>query len=551
MTVDTYAKGKGRVDYRIFGPAILIILALTVPLTLNPSLGYSMIANLHAFITINFGWLAMLIPAIAMVFLLYMVFGPYAHVKFGGENEKPEFTTLSWIAMIFCCGIGSSVIIWGVAEPIYYLSGPPLGLEPMSDEAYSIAHALPSFHWGIHGWVIYTVASLAVAYSVYVRRARTLRLSTTCEPIIGHHSRTWVGAALEVLVVVGTVGGFGTSLANGVPFIATFVAKFLDVPDDMKVKIIVLVVWTLIFAVSAYRGLTKGMQILSRINVWLVIISLGFILITGPTLFILDISVNSLGQMFSNFISLTFTTEPFNFTVDPSTHEITRQGGFPQSWPIFYWIWFLALSPITALFIARISKGRTIREVTVGVVIWASLGCFFIISILGGYSLYLQKTGAMDVVALLNATSPGTAAATVLFTTPLATVMVPIYIIMSMIFLATTLDASSYTLASICTKELTGDEQPPRALRLTWALILGFYSIGLLITGEEGALKTIQTSSVALGLPLILAWGGMMVSLYLALREDFGARKLVPPEFLDAQSTLRYENLAKEAAERS
>ena len=543
-TEDIYAKGRGQIDFKIFAPAILIIIALGLPLAINPTFGKTMVDTAHSMVTTNFGWLAMLVPAISIVFLLYMVFGPYAHVKLGGPDEEPEFTTLNWIAMIFCSGIGSSIIIWGVAEPIYYISNPPLGITPKSVEAYSLAHALPSFHWGIHGWCIYTVASLAVAYSVYVRRAHRLRLSTSCEPIFGKYSRSICGSALEILVVVGTVGGYGTSLAIGVPFIATFVSKLMGVPDDLKVKGFVLVVWTLIFAISAYRGLTKGMQILSRINVWLVVITLVFIFIAGPTLFILDMSVNSLGQIFTNFFSLTFSIEPLNFTVNEVTHEITRQGGFPQEWPVFYWLWFLALTPITALFIARISKGRTIREVTVGVVAWGSLGCFVIISILGGYSLYLQKTGTLELIKLLQDTNPGTTAATVLFSLPWVNIMVPIYILMSMIFLATTLDASSYTLASICTKELKGDEQPPRILRLTWALILGFFSIGLLITGEKDALKTIQTSAVALGLPLFLAWMALMVSLYVSLKQDFGQLKAVPPEALDREITNNYETLA-------
>ncbi len=525
---DSYAKGTGKVDLRIFLPSMCIILGVAIPLSVNPKFGYEMVTAAHAFVTTNFGWLAMLVPAVCIVFLLYMAFGPYAHVKLGGPDEKPEFTTLSWVAMLFCCGVGSSIIVWGVAEPIYYLEGPPLGIEPMSIAAYSIATALPTFHWGIHGWAIYTVGTLAVAYSVYVRREPRLRLSTACGPVLGKHSKTGLGAAVEVLVVVGTVGGYGTSLGLGVPFIATFMSKLLNVPDDMKLRAVVLIIWTAMFAVSAYRGLAKGMQILSQINLWLVVITLGFIFFVGPTLFIVDTSVNNIGQIFTNFINLTFSMEPYNFkVVDEATHAIQRSGGFPQWWPIFYWFWFIALMPVTALFIARISKGRTIREVSLGVVLWASFGCYLILSILGGYSVYLQKTGTLDVIGLLHSTNPGTTAATVLFSLPMAKLMVPLYALMAMVFLATTLDAASYALASICTKEIKGDEQPTRTLRLTWALVLGCFSVGLLITGGEGALRTIQTSSVALGMPLILAWVGLLVSLVICLRKDFGSKTVL------------------------
>ncbi|MDL2226046.1 BCCT family transporter [Deltaproteobacteria bacterium OttesenSCG-928-M10] len=545
---DSYAQGTGSIDYRIFIPSVIIILGVAIPLSIDPKFGYEMVSAAHAFVTTNFGWLAMLVPAVSIVFLLYMVFGPYANVKLGSPEEEPEFTTLNWVAMLFCCGVGSSIVVWGVAEPIYYIDGPPLGIEPRSVAAFSIAHALPSFHWGIHGWVIYTVGTLAICYSVYVRREKRLRLSTACEPVLGKHSRSGLGAAVEVLVVVGTVGGYGTSLGLGVPFIATFIAKLFGVPDDMKLKAVVLVLWTAIFAVSAYRGLAKGMQILSRINLWLVAITLGFIFFVGPTLFIIDMSVNSLGEIFDNFIALTFSMEPYNLKVDEITGAVSRTGGFPQWWPIFYWFWFIALMPVTALFVARISKGRTIRQVTIGVVGGASLGCFLIMSILGGYSLYLQYTGELDVAALLAATNPGTTAATVLFHLPMAKLMVPLYAIMAMVFLATTLDAASYSLASICTREIKGDEQPKRGLRLTWALILGTFAVGLLITGGEGALKTIQTSSVALGMPLIFAWFGLMISLWLALKKDFGGRKAVPYDYLTVEETVVIEKEAEPAA---
>ncbi|MDR1308476.1 MAG: BCCT family transporter [Deltaproteobacteria bacterium] len=517
---ELYAKGAGKIDWRIFLPSVLIILAVAIPLSIDPKFGYGMVTTAHAFVTTYFGWLAMLVPAVSILFLTYLVFGPYAKVKLGGPDERPEFSTFTWIAMLFCCGVGSSIIVWGVAEPIYYIDGPPLGLEPRSVAAYSIAHALPTYHWGIHGWAIYTVGTLAIAYSIYVRRDKKQRLSTACAPIMGKHSEGGLGAAFEILVVVGTVGGYGTSLGLGVPFFATCLSRFLGVPDNMWLKAAVLVIWTAIFAMSAYGGLTKGILKLSRINVWLVFLTLGFIFIAGPTLFILDMSVNSIGEIFSNFIALTFSMEPFNFTVDEATHAIARTGGFPQWWPIFYWFWFIALMPVTALFVARISKGRTVRELSLGLVFGSTLGCFLILSILGGYSLYLQKTGTMDVAAVLAASNPGSTAAEVLFSLPWSSIMVPLYAIMAMVFLATTLDSASYALAGICTKEITGEEQPKRSLRLLWALILGGFAVGLLITGGEGALRTIQTSSVALGMPLIFAWFALLYSFYKAIKQD-------------------------------
>jgi BCCT family betaine/carnitine transporter len=518
---ESYEKGTGRIDYRVFIPSVLIILVIAIPLSIDPKLGYGMVQASFNFVTKYFGWLAMLIPPACIAFILWLSFGPYAKVKLGGPDDKPEFSTFSWVAMLFCCGIGSSIIIWGVAEPIYYIDGPPLNLEPRSIAAYGIAHALPTYHWGIHGWAIYTVGTLAITYSIYVRKAPRLRLSTSCEPILGERVKTGWGAAIEVLVVVGTVGGFGTSLGLGVPFISTFVAQLFGIDDTVAVKAGVLILWTCIFGWSAYRGLNRGILVLSNINIVLVMLVLLFILVVGPTLFILDLTVNSLYTMFSNFVALSFSMEPFNLVTDEATGAMSRGQGFPQWWPIFYWFWFIALMPITAIFIARISKGRTIRQVALGTTLWAALGCFIILSILGGYSLWLQYTGELDVAAILAKNSPGSTAAMVLSHVPMAKLMTPLYIIMAMVFLATTLDSASYALASICTYEIKGDQQPARSLRLTWAMILGIFSVGLLITSGEGALRTIQTSSVVLGLPLIIACFGLALSLVLALRKDF------------------------------
>ena len=532
-----YSQGTGEIDWRIFIPSILIILLVSVPLIVNPKLGQSLVNASFNFVTDKFGWLAMLVSPVSIVFLAWLALSPYGRIKLGRPEDKPEFTTLTWIAILFCCGVGSSILVWGVAEPIYYIDGPPLGLEPRSVAAYSMATALPTFHWGISGWAIYGVAAVVIAYSMYVRREPRMRMSQACSPVLGRYTNVGLGPAIEVLVVVGTIGGFGTSLGLGVPFVTGFVAKFLGVAESPGLSAAILVVWTGFFGASVYFGLEKGMKLLTQINVWMVLALLLFILFAGPTLFIIDNAINSLGLLISNFVNLSFSLEPYNFkTVVDETAQavvsVSRTGGFPQWWSVFYWFWFLALMPISGLFIARCSKGRTIRELVFGILVWCTLGCWVILSILGGYTLFLQKTGLMDVAAVLAESNPGVTAAAVMFTLPGQALMTPIYALLAIIFLATTLDSASYSLASICTKELTGYEQPARGFRLFWAIVIGSFAVGILLTAGLEPLRTIQSSSVVLGLPLVIAWFIMLWSITLYLRQDFGPRLLSKIECL-------------------
>lgn len=511
-----YAKGAGRVDFRIFGPALLIILAVAVPLALDPSFGRVMVQNTHSFITKYFGWVFMWVPVICLGLIVGLVLSRHGDIKLGEPDDKPEFSYFAWISMLFCCGVGSSSIVWGICEPIYYLADPPLGLAPGSVEAYETALALPIFHWGLSAWSIYAISAVGLAYSLFVCKNPELRLSGACDGLIGSgRGRAWGGVFLEILVVIGSVGGFGASLGLGVPFVAEFLAASFDIPNNLWLKAAVVTAWTAIFCMSVFRGLALGMQYLSKINIWLAFFVLAFVFLAGPTLFTLETLTNSMGRLFNNFFALSFSIEPFNLALDAGNHSAVRQSGFPQSWTVFYWCWWVALAPISGIFLGRISRGRTIRQTLIGITAWGSLGCALTLGILGAYSIHVQYTGALDVGALLAQHGTGPTAAKVLMHLPQAKYLVPVYVLLAMIFLATTLDAAAFSLAAICTKSISGNQQPARWHRLLWALTLGGFSMSILITGgdDSQSLKTVQTSAVAAGLPLLLGLAAMVWTL--------------------------------------
>ena len=277
----------------------------------------------------------------------------------------------------------------------------------------------------------------------------------------------------------------------------------------------VLAFWTVIFGVSVYKGLKKGIQILSDVNIGLSVVILLFILIAGPTVFILSMTANSMGLMFDNFLRMSFWLDPI------------ENGGFPNAWTLFYWAWWITYAPTMGLFFGRISKGRTIRELVFGVIGWGSLGCIAFITICGGYAIDLEISGALNVSELLLAQGGPATVVDIVNTLPFSGLVSVLFTLLCFVFLATTVDSAAYVLASISTKNLKGTEEPAAANRLVWALVLAMIAVGLLYV--EG-LTIVQSSTIVTALPLIPILFLVAYSLKLSLKEDFGHQ--VKPEIL-------------------
>ncbi|MDR2352607.1 MAG: BCCT family transporter [Deltaproteobacteria bacterium] len=511
----TIQEKSGGLEKLIFLPGFIIILAVSIIMAFKPDLGQDGVKASLNFVYKNFTSVFLLFGALCFVLLMWLAFGRYGKVKLGRPEDEPEFSYLTWIFMLFTAGVGIGLMIWSIVEPIYYIESPPLDITPFSKQAYEWAHMLPPFHWGFSAWAIYCLPTLPIAYSVFVRREPTLRISSSCRPILGAHVDGPLGKIIEILILLGTLCAVGTSLGLAVPLVAAIISAISGVVDNLQLKAAVMSAWFIICAISLYSGLSKGIKIVSQIKMYLSFGLLLYVLMMGPTSYIFDISVNSVGLLLDNFFRLTFETEPFRTINDNSV------GAFPQWWTVFYWAWWVAYAPITALFVARISKGRTIREVVIAECLWGTLGCWIFLMILGSYSLFLESSKIVSVVDIHNKINDATACVAVIGSLPLKQIIVPLYAILCFIFLSTVLNSSAYTLASICTKKLTGEEQPARWQRLMWAAILSLFGMGLLITGGEKALKTVQTSSIVGAIPLIPIIILMVISLLKALREDF------------------------------
>jgi BCCT family betaine/carnitine transporter len=326
--------------------------------------------------------------------------------------------------------------------------------------------------------------------------------------VLGEHSDGWGGVILDSIVVFGVVGGVGTSLGLAVPLVSKLVSGQFGIEPSLGLDLAILAIWTMIFGGSVWFGLSKGIKILSDINVILAIALLAFTFIVGPKLFMINGWVNSLGQMASNFVTMSTWT-------DPVSHST-----FPKDWTIFYWAWWIAYSPMMGLFVARISRGRTIRELIVAELVWGSLGCWVFFAVWGGYALDLQVSGQLDVGAILSEGGIPATVQAILGTLPMSGLITMVFVVLCFIFLATTLDSAAYVLASVTTRKLSGYQEPKRVVRITWAVILAGFGVALI---QLGGLKPVQTSTIVVALPLIPVLVVLSWSLMRWLKEDFGA----------------------------
>lgn len=457
------------------------------------------------FIKTNLSWLYMLVGVGSLGFCVWLAFGPYGGMKLGADDEPPEFSTPHWVAMMFTAGIGAGLIVWGFAEPIYYLQTPPFGVESHSDMAYEWAHVYPLFHWGVIPWAIYALAAVPIAYHLYRRQESHLRISYTINDAFPGAKSPVVASVIDVLIMLGILGGTATSLGLGVPLVSSFLSELTGWDDSVMMKLIVLIGYTLLFGASAYRGLKKGIKILADVNMVLALIMMLFILVVGPTVFILSMSVNSIGMFMDNFWRMSFWTDPVSKT------------GFVEDWTVFYWAWWIAFAAFVGLFFGRISRGRTIRQVVLGVIGLGSLGTILFLMIAGGYSLHLEHSGALAVSDTLSERGLSYTVTSVLSQLPFGKVTLFAFFILALIFYATTLDSAAYVLASVSSRNLHNDQEPSRPNRLVWAFALAFFTAGLI---KSDSLDIVQSMTILFSVPIIPILVLMSISLVKWLKAD-------------------------------
>ncbi len=527
-------KGSFRlIDKPTFFGSLAILLSVAIPLIIWPEQGAQHVNDARSYVVNNFGVAYLALGLGAFLFMLFIAFSDIGKVQLGDPGSEPEFKTTSWASMLFCAGIGVGIMVWAPIEWAYYYQSPPFLKQGGTMEAASLASAYGIFHWGPIAWSIYLVPALPIAYFYHVRKNPALKLSQALAPVLGNQRvRGFWGKVVDILFVFGMLGGGATTLGLGAPLLSEGLHILFGFEKTVQLQVMVLILATIIFGASAYSGIKKGIQTLSNINLAIAGLLLFFVITVGPTIFILETSFSSISVLVEDFFSMSTYLEPFgglNGFADTS---------FPQDWTIFYWAWWLAFAPTIGLFIARISRGRTMGNMVVGALCFGSMGCALFFMILGNYGLHLQLSGELDVVGVLNEQSRDAAVFAILGSLPLKTVVIALYTVLAIIFLSTTFDSISYILASVVQKHV--EDEPMRWNRLFWAGALSLMPITIMFIDDSG-LSTIQTLSIVAGLPLILISLLLCISIYRIGRYDIRRQPHVDDPVIDVTDMPEYD----------
>ncbi|WP_405669086.1 BCCT family transporter [Streptomyces sp. NBC_01527] len=455
----------------------------------------------------NGGWAFMLVASGFVVFALWLAISRYGKISLGQEGEEPEFHTVSWVAMMFSAGMGIGLMFYGVSEPLAHFTDPPPGTHPFdAADAMQTAMATTLFHWTLHPWAIYAVVGLAIAYSTY-RRGRRQTISAVFEPLIGAgHAHGGVGRFIDILAIFATLFGSATSLGLGALQIASGF-QVLNWREETGTGLLLLIIGalTVAFVASAISGVEKGIQWLSNTNMVLAVILAVFVFVAGPTIIVLDLLPTSVAAYFGNLPQLAGRTEA------TGKGEVAEWLG---SWTVFYWAWWISWTPFVGMFIARISRGRTIRQFVGGVILVPSTVSLVWFAIFGGTAIKLQEAGRLGAAKTPEAQLFG-----VLANFPIATVMSLLVMILVGIFFVSGADAASIVMGTLSQK---GILEPAKWVVVFWGVVTGAVAAIMLLIGHGSgdALAGLQNLTILVAAPFTFVMIGMCVALMRDLRQD-------------------------------
>src|SRR5918992_986811 len=450
----------------------------------------------------NFGWGFVLIAIAALVFCIVAAVSPFGRIRLGPDDSRPDFSTTSWIAMMFAAGLGLGLMFYGVAEPISHFPAPPHGLaEPRSQEASLLALETTYFHWGFNGWAIYALVGLALAYFTF-RKGKPNLISATFAPLLGDRvSERPIGRTIDGLAIFATLFGTATSLGLGALQINSGLNFLWDVTISNGVAIVIITIITALFVLSAVSGVERGIQFLSNISGGVTIALMVFFLLVGPTVFIISTAIESIGGYLLRLFPMSIRTGAFT------------DSDWMAAWTIFYWAWWISWAPFVGTFIARISRGRTVGEFVLGVLLIPSGVSFIWFAVLGGAAIDLQLSNAADISAAV-AQAPEIGLFTTLEQFPLSALTSFVVIVLVGLFFVSGADAASLVMGMLSSR---GVQSPPRPVTIFWGVLTGASASVLLLAG---GLEALQQASIIAAAPFLLVMIGLCVSLYRALNSE-------------------------------
>ena len=471
-------------------------------------------AVLFNFLVPNFGWVFILATFGFLVFSFYLAFSRYGRIRLGREGEQPEFRTVSWVAMMFSAGMGIGLMFYGVAEPLSHMSSPPAGTaEPGSRAAAQVAMEYSYFHWAFHPWAIYAIMGLALAYFCF-RKGMPNLISTAFYPLLGERVYGPIGKTIDILAIFATLFGSATSLGLGALQINQGLEAVFGIggQNAVGIAIVVIAVLTLAFILSAISGVHRGIQWIANGNMVLAVFLVLFVFVFGPTVFILRTFTESLGDYLFNLIPMSFRAGAYS------------DADFVSGWTVFYWAWWISWAPFVGTFIARISRGRTIREFVFGVILAPSVVSFVWFAVFGGTAIHLQLSGEVNNLAETAANNQPGALFLVLQQFPLFWLTALITIILVALFFVSGADAASVVMGMLSSR---GNLHPKSWNIIVWGVFTGAAAAICLLAGAiqgsvDVALSALQAVAIASAAPFVIILIGLCISILKALRSEPG-----------------------------
>lgn len=489
----------------VFWIALALVILAVAYGAIAPESFAEVTGNIEGFLTTSFGWYYLLIVTVMVLFCLFFLISPMGQIRLGKDTDKPEFSYGTWIAMLFSAGMGIGLVFWGAAEPLSHFAIDPATAEPGSVEAFRESMRYTFFHWGIHAWAIYAVVAMALAYFQF-RKGEPGLISSTLKPLFGDKMNGPLGVLVDVIAVFATAVGVATTLGFGTIQINEGLAFLIDdIPgDSFTVQIIIIAIITVLFLISAWSGLSKGIKYLSNTNMVLAISLLLLVIILGPTLLILNMFTDSLGNYFQNLVQMSFRAAPVN----------GENREWINGWTIFYWAWWISWSPFVGIFIARVSRGRTIREFLIGVLLIPTFLSFIWFAAFGSTAMDVQEKGT-DLTGLLTSE--------VLFGVfnelPWGILLSIVAVMLIITFFITSADSATFVLGMQSTN---GSLNPANTVKLTWGIAQSLIAVILL---SAGGLDALQTALIVAAFPFSFIMLLMMASFFKSVSIEHRAYK--------------------------
>ncbi len=488
----------------VFYIAIGLIILVVGYGALSPESFEAVTSNVKNFVASWFGWYYMLLMSFTALLSVFFVFSPYGNIRLGKDTDRPQFSTVTWIAMLFSAGMGIGVVFYSAAEPLSHFAINPATEDPNTNAAFKEALRQSFFHWGFHVWAMYGVIALSLAFFQF-RKGEPGLISATLKPIFGKKMEGPWGILIDVLAVFATSFGVATTLGFGAVQINAGLNYIFGVTIGIKSQFIIIAIVTVLFVASAWSGLSKGIKYLSNTNLILAFVLLAFIIILGPTLLIFNMFTDSLGGYLANLIPMSFGTAPLD----------SSDRAWLDSWTIFYWAWWISWAPFVSMFIARISKGRTIREFMIGVLVAPTLLGTFWFSAFGTTAIDIQKKGLVD----LTIPSTELTIFEMFNVMPMSLTISILAIFLIVSFFITSADSATFVLGMQSTN---GSLTPPNNVKLTWGIIQSTIAVILL---SVNGLTALQNTIIIAALPFSFVMLLMIVSLLKALKAELKLMK--------------------------